>query len=78
MSGWVDIAAMTMEKTGCGLMKLHGIIPTGLWGCLTILEENKLISPSILINQDIGMMTSHLKKSHSYVLDRKVCDIVII
>ena len=76
MSGWVDIAAMTMEKTGCGQMKLHGYSKIGFRGSLTTLGEYKLISPSILMNQAIGTTTLHLKKSHFYVLGTKVCEFI--
>ena len=74
MYGWVDIAAVTMEKSGCGLMKLHGNSKIGFWGCRITMVKCKPISPSILISLAIGMMTPHLKKNHFYVLGTKVSE----
>ena len=67
--GWVDIA---MEKTGCGRMQRPGCTKTGFRVSLTILMKSKLIFPSILTSQAIGTMTFRLKRSHFYVLGKKV------
>ena len=70
MCGWVDIAAVTMEKTGCGLMKLHGNSRTGFRGSLITSGAIKLILPSIMMNQVIGTMTLLFRRSHFYVLTK--------